>query len=92
MLTTDDAALQAALEASPLYGRWFRLIGELEVPKAEAKEEAPTALTEVSVNSESEAKEYLAEHYGVPRQSLRSRSQIATAARKAGIEFVGITL
>lgn len=89
-LTVTDPALQAALEASPLCGRWFRLWKEHDEPDEVKAVASSRRLRTVEVASESEAKDYLAEHCGVQRGRLRSHAQIKAAAEKAGISFKGI--
>ena len=88
--TTNDAEMQAALEAHPKFGKLFKAI---EVKPVEVKKKAAPKKDEgnkVKVNSADDAKEYLIDKFGISRTKLRTIKAIKEAAEKKGIVFEGI--
>ncbi len=94
---TDNADLQAKLEACPLFGKRFFLaktVTEEEVKAAEQKEAKTTETkvepTKVEVSDASEAKRYLVDKFEISRTQIRTLSDIKKFAERNNIEFVGI--
>lgn len=90
--STDDTDIQSALERHYRFGKLFKLDKVEEPAKAV---EVPTESQEatirtVSVSDIGEAKDYLAENFGLNRTSLRSEKSILAAAAANGIHFDGI--
>ena len=98
---TDDKMVQEALERHARFGSLFYLV---EKPKKPSKPAAPKRSTEDSsapaeasdkiihlpfVNL-SDAKEYLADRFGVSRTRLRTREDIRKYATLNGVMFDGI--
>lgn len=93
LLATDDTALQRALEAHCGYGRLFHLVEEESksaVHMSEVADESPASPEIIKVSDLAAAKDYLADHLGVSRTTLRNRKAIEEAARSHGIVFEGI--
>lgn len=88
---TSDAQLQKAIEQNVNYGKTFvgMQVEEQAAPVPVAKEE-PKGPKQVGVASLDDAKEYLAEKFGISRTKLRSKAAILAAAEENGIEFTGI--
>ncbi len=74
--------LQSAAEVEPEQAT------EQIAEEAEAVEEA--GLMKVEVTDPDAAKQYLAEHYGLAKSTIKSVKAIKAAAAEHGIEFVGI--
>ncbi len=94
---TDDEQLQKALEAHSKFNRLFTEEPVPEVATAEnedsIKDETDNkdGIVKIKVDSLDSAKEYLCEHYGMTRTSLKTKKSIFEAAASNGIEFeVGI--
>lgn len=101
---TKDDIVQDGLESHPKFGRLFKLVGAQEevkpaVKKVEAnndgngpeevegaKQAASGATFTASCNDD--AKEYLAEKYGVKRSLMRNKDQILAAAQQHGVEII----
>ena len=98
---TDNERLQEALEKHPKFGRLFFLDGSATQSQStwqgdgsatqsqstgENDEEVLTR--EIKAMCNDDAKDYLAEKYGISRSKLRSRVQIEAAAKANGIQFV----
>lgn len=95
--TTEDPELQKALESSKFFGDVFFLhetkIKEDKKPAKETEasvEDAPKEVKKVDIAGMQEAKEYLADRFGVSRASIRTKAAILAAAEEHNIEFVGI--
>lgn len=84
--STGDPGLQHLIESSPDFrrGRITILRSDPRLPDC-----GPTDLNgaPISFSDPQEAREYLADHCGVERSRLRSRSAIAEAAREHGVRF-----
>lgn len=88
---TSDEQLQKAIENNANYGKTFiGLEVEEQATPAPAAKEEPKGPKQVNVASLDDAKEYLAEKFGISRTKLRSKSAILAAAEENGIEFTGI--
>lgn len=91
---TDDEDVQEALEKHSKYGNWYRRDTTYnpepvaKVEKTETAEESKTK--QVTVSCLEDAKDYLAEQYGISRTQLRSEAKIKEKAASLGIEIVGI--
>lgn len=95
--TTDDTALQRAMERHPWYRKKFMLHsvdGEspnTEAGAAVAKEEAPTLeaqpakLEEKHFDTLADAKGYLAEEFGVARSNIKRAEDAVSAGKANGI-------
>ena len=94
VFATDDADIQNALERHKRFDELFTLgkVVKEEPKKEEAKEVVnnSNAIRMVAVNDIGEAKDYLAENFGLNRTSLRSKKAIVAAAKANGIQFKGI--
>lgn len=94
VFATDDADIQNALERHKRFDELFTLgkVVKEEPKKEEAKEVVnnSNAIRMVAVNDIGEAKDYLAENFGLNRTSLRSEKAIVAAAKANGIQFNGI--
>jgi len=94
VFATDDADIQNALERHKRFDELFTLgkVVKEEPKKEEAKEVVnnSNAIRMVAVNDIGEAKDYLAENFGLNRTSLRSEKAIVAAAKANGIQFKGI--
>lgn len=89
---TDDEEIQNALERHWRYGDLFTG-NAFEQPKEEQPEAVESKDPEtiiVEVSDLGEAKEYLADKYGLLRSSLRSKEKIVAAAAAHNVEFKGI--
>ena len=84
-LFVEDEALQKAIERHPNYNKMFT--AETMVKQEPVKIEEEVESSVVHVNDETEAKEYLADKFGISRTKLKTMSQIKKAAKKNGIEF-----
>lgn len=86
---TDDEAMQAALERHPRFGRLFRLaFVEEEKPESAPEAEAPAEEEKTEVKTfrnNDDAKDYLAERFGISRSKLRRRADIEQIAAANGI-------
>lgn len=94
---TDDALLQKGLESHYMFGSMFRLedavdLSErcVQLSESEVDDAESPSMLEVSVTDLSDAKNYLAEHFGVSRTQLRSRSSIVEHGAIHGVVFTGI--
>ena len=92
--TTDDEAEQEAIESHPKFGHIFKLdpyyLPPVKEEEKEAEEEVETTIAEVAVSSLSEARDYLAENFGVARTKMRSRESIISTAGANNVHFIGI--
>lgn len=101
--TTDNEAIQNAIESHARFGSLFRLIaahGESEAAapaetsaadaEGEVSAEKGSGLTKVTVTDTASAKDYLADKFGISRTSMRSTKAIIEQAAAHGIEFEGI--
>lgn len=95
---TDKVEVQKALERHYRFGDLFTL-DHVDEDKAEEQamvEEDVQDKTEgedtttIKVHDLGEAKDYLAEHYGVSRTSLRTKKSILDAAQAQGVSFEGL--
>lgn len=91
-----DAKEQEAIENHPDFGKAFfleRSVDEEAEAKAlkeqEAKEEAGQ-ITEYPVSSLAEAREYIADRFGISRTQLRSKAAIMEAAKKNNVKLTGL--
>lgn len=86
---TDNETMQAALERHPRFGKLFRLTYvETEKPEPAPEAEAPAEEEKAEVKSfrnNDDAKDYLAERFGISRSKLRRRADIEQAAAANGI-------
>lgn len=93
---TDNEDIQYALEHHYRFGTLFSLTGAESAPAAAAtaasvqEASGKTGKTRVKVSDLSDAKEYLADTFGISRTSLRSGKDIMRAAEEHHIEFEGL--
>lgn len=90
--TTDKKEIQDGLEKHPGFNKMFHL--------AETKEKAKTAseslnnsdkkLQKIKVSDIEDAKDYMADTFGISRTMMRTVSTIKDLAKSHGIEFEGI--
>ena len=89
---TDDRDIQIAIERHYNFGKLFFLKEEYEVITTPQEEEIVSGdkleIIEVKVNSMQEAKDYLADKYGISRTALRNPKSIEAEAEKYGIKFI----
>lgn len=87
---TSDEQLQKAIERNSGFGRSFvcHEVVEEETPAPVVEE--PKGPKQVKLTSLDDAKDYLAEKFGISRTKLRSKAAIIAAAEENGIEFTGI--
>lgn len=96
---TNNDEIQKAIERHYNFGRLFRLASVsdkyIDVEPSDQSNE-PTPSEEISTQNKvqvtdiSDAKDYLADKYGVSRTALRSTTAILDKAAELGIEFVGL--
>lgn len=95
---TSSEEMQEALEKHWRFGDLFVLShveDDSEAKKTEdneavQEEVAEDGLRKVKVSDLGEAKNYLAETFGISRTSLRSQKTIVETAKENGVEFEGI--
>lgn len=95
---TSDAAIQSALERHSYCGKLFFPVKSAALPQRTAiprpavaaakKAAAAPKVRRLEMSSLGDAKDYLAEHYGLSRTKLRSKTAILAAGKEHGIEFV----
>lgn len=93
--TTPDEEEQKAIEAHPMYGKTFSPDPYYQQPVVADEDEEDAAddaveFETVAVSSLTEARDYLAENFGVARTKLRSREAIINAASANHIQFTGV--
>lgn len=87
---TRDEAIQYGLEHHGRFGRLFRLAGivdETPAPVPVVNEETEPEKKKVIFRSNDDAKDYLADKFGISRSKLRSRAAIEECAAKNDIEI-----
>ena len=91
---TEDADLQHAIEHNCHFGHLFVLDSaedeQVSSPPPEVTPDAPSSEQVVEVTDIDEAKDYLAEKYGISRTMLRSKSALLSEGESRGITFRGI--
>lgn len=96
---TNNDEIQKAIERHYNFGRLFRLASVSDKyidvePSDQSNEPTPgeeiSTQNKVQVTDISDAKDYLADKYGVSRTALRSTKAILDKAAELGIEFVGL--
>lgn len=86
---TDDAKMQAAIEGHPFFHRYIDVEEVADAPAASPAKAAKAPL-EVEVSCPDDAKEYIADTFGVSRSQLRSVEAIKKAAAEHGVLFKGL--
>lgn len=89
---TSDEAIASAMRSHSRFGKLFK---EEVVPVAvqpvsqakQAEEEAGEKVKAMSFSCNDDAKDYLADKFGVSRSKMRSRSSIETIAQANGIQI-----
>nr|DAN99574.1 MAG TPA: hypothetical protein [Caudoviricetes sp.] len=93
---SGDKEEQEALEAHPYYGEYFEEDSYYQ-DSSEVSDQATAVGEEHSAKSEgvtltfsneSDAKEYLAENYGISRTRMKSRNSIENVATEQGVSIV----
>ena len=87
---TSDEALQYGLEHHGRYGKLFRLASiedEKPAPKPIEKKETEPGKKTITFRSNDDAKDYLADKFGISRSKLRSRAAIEEYAVKNDIDI-----
>lgn len=89
---TRDETMQAALERNPRFNKIFHLAKTVDesvkpAEKKEAPKKEPKVLT-LEFRNNDDAKEYIADKFGISRSKLRSRAQLDAAAKAHNIEIV----
>ena len=99
MYITNDENMISALESHVSFGRLFRLAEVIDdkketsikatasKAKAEPKKDEKKAI-DVEVTCSEDAKEYLADKFGMSRSKLRNREQIMAAGAANGVNFI----
>lgn len=91
MYITKDEELQNAIERHSWFGKIFFLLSEEEEKQpAEVKEEKAVNKKTLRVSCIDDAKDYLADVYGVSRTKMRSVEAIKVIAEEKGVIFEGI--
>lgn len=96
---TKDPNMMSALESHVSFGKLFRLAEVIDEEKkaavkaaaAKAKEEPKEEekkVIDIEVTCNEDAKEYLADRFGLSRSKLRSRDAINAAAAANGVNFI----
>ena len=86
-LTTDDADVQQAVEAHPKFGRQITVQEEVVfVPLTETEEAEQDETLRFACYAD--AKEYLAQRFGISRTRLRQTAQIHELAEKHHITLI----
>lgn len=88
---SDDEDEQKALESHPAFGRLFKLDKIADAPVV--KTPAPIVkqdITSIDVTDLSDARNYLAERFGISRTKLRSKASVLEYAKTYNISFVGL--
>lgn len=88
--STSDEKLQQAIESNANFGKMFIGHEVQEAPVQEEPAQEQPKIKQVNVASLDDAKEYLAEKFGISRTKLRSKAAITAAAEENNIEFTGI--
>lgn len=96
---TANDDIQKAIERHYNFGKLFRLASVSDKyidvePSDQSNEPTPgeeiSTQNKVQVTDISDAKDYIADKYGVSRTTLRSTKAILDKATELGIEFVGL--
>ncbi len=92
---TADKDIQEGLKNHAKYGKLFNLDESFKetvksAPKVKEPEPAQPRLKKIKVSCPEDAKDYLAETFGVSRTQMRSMNSIKSVALQKGIEFEGI--
>lgn len=93
---TRDTAEQEAIESHPEFGLSFNLERavdeekEAETRKAQQVQDEASQIIKHEVDSLAEAREYLADKFGISRTQLRSKVAILEAAKNNNVELVGL--
>lgn len=94
MYKTADEDLQQALEKSAYFGSLFKVVEAVNMdevaPAKEVERVEPRKTKVVKVSCLSDAKDYLANTYGVSRTNLKGKTSIVETAEGFGVEFDGI--
>ena len=92
--TTDNEDEQKAIESHPYFNKMFREFVPPIVVESKMKASAPVKkkvdFTSVTVSDIVEAKNYIADRFGVSRTKLKSKKSILEAAAAYKIRFEGI--
>ena len=86
---TDDPEMQKAIEGHPSFGRYIEVEEVDETPAAPVAE-AVKEPVEVEVSCPDDAKEYIADTFGVSRSQLRTVEAIKKSAAAHNIVFKGL--
>lgn len=85
---TADETVQAALEASPKYGRKYRMAVMGGTQPAKAGAVAPeSSVKRVDVACFDDAKDYLFKQFQCPLTKMRSKAGVIKYAKANGVEF-----
>lgn len=93
IFTTDNKELQEGIEKHPGFGKMFHLSDTQTKSKTQSVSNTQTSesrVTKVKVSDIEDAKDYMAETFGISRTMMRTISTIKTLAKANGIEFDGI--
>lgn len=85
---TSSERLQKAIEGHSGYGKTFIGNDVAEEQKPAAVAEEPKGPKQIKVSSIEDAKDYLADRFGLSRTKLRSKAAITEAAAANNIEFI----
>ena len=86
-LTVDDPALQTAIERHRFYGTRIVAAPIEAPPEPVPPTTADTGPTTMAFDTLTEAKDYIADRWGVSRTMLRTKSQIEAVAAEHGLTF-----
>lgn len=87
---TSDKELMEAIESSRLFHRSIFIFKTEGDEVAEEPEEEQREYKVVTVDSPTDARDYLVENFGIDKKRVLNLKQIKTAAQKVGILFEGI--
>lgn len=96
---TENETIQKGLEGHPKYGKLFVLENEMAAKKPSAKVQkaavtaeqpakAENKLVEVKMSCNDDAKDYVADKFGVSRSKMRSRTDIEKVAAENGVKII----
>lgn len=86
--TTSNQALATALDNDPRCGVLYRKEEQVKEERQQVREEEVKA-QEVEVYCLDDAKQYLADKFGVPKSAMKKKADILDIAKRNGVLFTG---
>lgn len=91
---TNNPDVASALRQHSKFGRLFKEVEVIEkpvvkkqsAPKAESQQAAGDGLKEMEFKNNEDAKDYLAERYGISRSKMKTRAAIEESAKGVGLK------